>query len=74
MYYAKNVEAKVFIVNFEHLELFFTFHIFIFFYLRIYIPNTHNNIIDISSFQTGLNVIINSTGFYFKSKIIEGSR
>ena len=33
----------------------------------------HNNIIDISSFQTGLNVLFSSTGFYFKSKVIEGS-
>ena len=63
-----------FIANFEHLELFlFTFHIFDFFYPRINIPNIYNNIIDISSFQTGLNVIFNSTGFYFKSKVIEGS-
>ena len=32
-----------------------------------------NNIIDISSFQTGLNVLFSSTGFYVKSKVIEGS-
>ena len=37
------------------------------------IPNMHNNVIDISSFQTGLNVLLSSTGFYFKSKVIEGS-
>ena len=32
----------------------------------------HNNI-GISSFQTGLNVLFSSTGFYFKSKVMEGS-
>ena len=36
--------------------------------MRVNIPNMHNNIIDISSFQTGLNVLFSSTGFYFKSK------
>ena len=36
-------------------------------------PNIHNNINDISSFQNGLNYIFNSTGFYLKSKVIEGS-
>ena len=37
-------------------------------------PNIHNNIIDnILSFQNGLNDFFRSTGFYFKSKVIEGS-
>ena len=37
-----------FTANFEHLELFFfKFHISDYFYLRINIPNIHNNIIDI---------------------------
>ena len=38
----------------------------------MHIPNIHNNIIDISSFSTGLNILFSSTGFYFKSKVIEG--
>ena len=42
-------------------------------YLRVNIPNIHNNINDISSFQAGLNVLFSSTGFYFKSKVIKGS-
>ena len=33
----------------------------------------HNNIIDISSFQNGLNNLFSSTGFYLKSKVIEGN-
>ena len=33
----------------------------------------HNNIIDISSFQNGLNDLFSSTGFYLKSKVTEGS-
>ena len=37
-------------------------------------PNIHNNIIGgISSFQNGVNDFFSSTGFYFKSKVIEGS-
>ena len=36
-------------------------------------PNIRNNIIDISSFQNGLNGLFSSTGFYLKSKVIEGS-
>ena len=36
-------------------------------------PNIYNNIISISSFQNGLNDLINSTGFYFKIKVMEGS-
>ena len=51
----------------------FTYHIFYLLYLRISIPNIHNNIIDISSFQTELNVLFSSTGFYFKSKVIADS-
>ena len=36
--------------------------------------NLHNNIIgSISSFQNGFNDLFTSTGFYFKSKVIEGS-
>ena len=35
-------------------------------------PNKQNNI-GISNFQTGLNDLFKSTGFYFKSKVIEGS-
>ena len=33
----------------------------------------HNNVIDISSLQTVLNVLFSSIGFYFKSKVIENS-
>ena len=33
----------------------------------------HNNIIDISSFQNGLNDLFSSIGFYLESKVIEGS-
>ena len=36
--------------------------------------NKHdNNNIDISSFQNGLNNLFSSTGFYLKSKVIEGN-
>ena len=34
----------------------------------------HKNIIDISSFQNGINDLFSSTGFYLKSKVIEGSQ
>ena len=62
-----------FIVNFVHLKLlFFTLDIFIFF-LSENKPNMCNNIIDISSFQNGLIDLFSSTGFYFKSKVIESS-
>ena len=33
-------------------------------------PDMQNNIIDISSFLTGMDVLFNSTGFYFKSKVL----
>ena len=57
-----------------HLKLFFfTLHIFNLFYPEINKPNIHNNIIDISSFQNGLDDLFSSTGFYLKSKVIEGS-
>ena len=36
-------------------------------------PDMHTNIIDISSSQNGLNHPFSSTGFYFKSKIVEDS-
>ena len=37
--------------------------------------NIHNNIIGgISNFWNGLNDLFSSSGFYFKSKVIEGSR
>ena len=36
--------------------------------------NIHNNITGISSFLNGLNHPLDSTGFYFKSKIVEDSR
>ena len=36
-------------------------------------PNIHNNIAGISSFQNGLNNLCSSNGFYFRSKVIEGS-
>ena len=37
-------------------------------------PNIHNNVIGgISSFQNEFNDLFSSTGFYFKSKVIEGS-
>ena len=46
---------------------------FYFFYSRVNKANKHNIIISISSFQIGFNDLFNSTGFYFKSKVIEGS-
>ena len=64
-------------MNFLHLKLFFcTLHIFIYFVfcLKINKPNIHNNIIDISSFQNGLNNFFSSAGFYLKSEALEGSR
>ena len=62
----------VFIVNFVHLEfLFYIAYFYICFYPRINKPNIHINN-GISSFQNGLNDL-NSTGFYFKSKVTEGS-
>ena len=36
-------------------------------------PNKHNNVIGISSLQNWLYNLFNSTGFHFKSKVIEGS-
>ena len=52
----------------------FSHHVFLFcFYLGINKSNIQNNIIVISSFQTGLNELFSSTGFYFESKVIEGS-
>ena len=36
------------------------------------IPNINTNVIDISSFRIGLNHPFSSTGFCFKSKIMEG--
>ena len=52
-----------------HLKLFFfTLHIFNLFYPEINKPNIHNNIIDISSFQNGLNDLFSSTGFYLRGK------
>ena len=59
------------IVNFMHSELlFYTLHTF---YSRINKANKHNIIISISSFQIGFNDLFNSTGFYFRSKVIECS-
>ena len=46
---------------------------FEFFYPRINKSNICNNIIGISNFQNALNDLFSSTGFYFKSKVIEGS-
>ena len=64
----------VFYCKFSALKLFFfTLHIFNFFYLKINKSNRHNNTIDISSFQNGLDNLFSTTGFYFKSKILEGS-
>ena len=49
-----------------------------YFYLLCFLsenkPNIHNNIIDISSFQNGLNNFFSSAGFYLKSEALEGSR
>ena len=57
-----------------HLNLFFsTLYSFNFLYPEINKANIHNNIIDISSFQNGLNDLYSSTGFYLKSKVIEVS-
>ena len=53
--------------------LFFTLHVFKKFYQRMNKTNIHNNIGNISSFQNGLNDIFSSAGFYFNSKVIEGS-
>ena len=62
-------------MNFVHLKLFFfRLHILIFFYPEINKPNIDNNIIDISSFQNGLNELFSSTGFCVKSKVIEVSQ
>ena len=33
----------------------------------------HNKIIDISSFQIGINNLFSSTGFYLKSNVVEGN-
>ena len=46
---------------------------FYFFYPRINEPNLHNDLISISSFQSGLNNFFGSIFFYFNSKVIEGS-
>ena len=51
--------------------LFFTLHVFKKFYQRM--NKTNIDIGNISSFQNGLNDILSSTGFYFNSKVIEGS-
>ena len=60
-----------------HLKLFFfTLHIYIYIYIYLCENKSnkhHNNIIDISSFENGLNNIFSSTGFYLKSKVIEGN-
>ena len=48
-------------------------YLLVFFYLEINQPNLQNNINDISSFQNGFNDLYSSTGFYLKSKVIEGS-
>ena len=45
---------------------------FNFFYWRMNKSNLHNDI-GISSFRNGLNHPFGPTGFYFKSKIIDGS-
>ena len=59
----------VFIVNFEHLELrLFAFHIFHFFSLGINIPTIHNNIIEIASFQTVLNVFLTQLASILRGK------
>ena len=61
-------------LNFVHLKLFFfTLHILNFFYPKINKPSIHNNIINISSFQNGLNNLFSPTGFSLKSKVIEGN-
>ena len=44
-----------------------------FFYPGINRLNMHNNGIAILSFKNGLTNLFSSTGFYFKSKIVEGS-
>ena len=53
--------------------LFYNAYFYFFSYLSINKPNIRNNIIGISSFQTGLKDPFSSTGFYFKSKVIEVS-
>ena len=63
----------LFIANFVHIKLFFTLQIFNYFYSEINKRNIYNNTIDISSFQNGLNNLFSKTGFYLKSKVIEGS-
>ena len=61
-----------------HLELFFfILHSFFSFFIPIINPinkpNIHNKITGISSFENGLNDVLSSTGFYFKSKVQQGS-
>ena len=64
----------VFVANFVLLKLFyFILHIFNCFCWRINKANIHNNIIDILSFQNGLNNRFSSTDFCFKSKVIKSS-
>ena len=57
------------IQNYSFLHCMFLFLL----YHRINKPNIHNNVIGISSFQNGLQNLFSSTGFCFKSKVIEGS-
>ena len=64
--------CSFFIVNFADLKLFF-FTLFFFFLSKNEKIIMHTNIIGISSFQNGLNDPFSSTGFCFKSKIVEGS-
>ena len=52
--------------------LFYTAY-FWFFYPEINKLNIYNNIVNIPSFQNVLNDLFNSTGFYLKSKVVEGS-
>ena len=58
-----------------HLELsLFTLDVLNFFSPTMNKPNTHNKIIGISSFQNRLKERFSSIGFYFESKVIEGSQ
>ena len=73
-YYVVNLilDSISIILVFYRKLLFFTLLIFRTFYQRMNKPNIHNDIGSISSFQNELNDLFSSTGFYLKSKVIEG--
>ena len=62
----------VFCCKFSTLEFFFTMHVFEKKIIQEWINQTYNSN-ENSSFRNGLNHSFSSTGFYFKSEIIEGN-